>query len=256
MSSSYIGNEQQWRRLIEIDWLGQYVKAWIAFNAWYRNVFPPSDKEWQIIEAIKDDEGDICTKIENLLSGGSSLQKSFQSDIADLHNSLSVGKGIKSKGKRISFESIEDYKHAKNIKITKSKILYKIEIDRKKKERIVTVEDSSKATIFDKTINRKEERGDLDDIWFDGLSKAQKSTLNGLLEESKPIHNLLASDSDNLDIGGFKFINNINLISRAIIGTLYQLRNALFHGEITPDSEAQKIYKPTYLILMSIIPRE
>ena len=36
---SYIGNEQQWKQLIEVDWLGQYVKAWIAFNFWYRNSF-------------------------------------------------------------------------------------------------------------------------------------------------------------------------------------------------------------------------
>ena len=255
MSNSYRGNEQQWRRLIEIDWLGQYVKAWIAFNAWYRNTFPSLGPESQIIEAIKDDEGDICSKIETFLSGNSSSQKSFQSDIADLHNSLS-SKVIKSKGKSIFFESIEDYKHAKNVKVKRNNILYKIEIDRNKKKRIVTVKDSSGTIIFSKNITIKEERDTLDDIWFDGLSSAQKNTLNGFIAESKPIHNLLTSDSDYLEIGRFKFVNNTNLIARAIIETLYQLRNSLFHGEITPDLETQEVYKPAYLILMSIIPRE
>ena len=43
---TYIGNEIQWKQLIEVDWLGQYVKAWVAFNAWYSNNFkPPQGKK-------------------------------------------------------------------------------------------------------------------------------------------------------------------------------------------------------------------
>ena len=111
---SYRGNEQQWKQLIEVDWLGQYVKAWIAFNAWYRNSFSLRDDR-DIIDAIKNDESNICSKIENYLSGNSSVQQSFQSAVADLHRSLSETV-IKSKNRQVSFRAIEDYKHVEPIR--------------------------------------------------------------------------------------------------------------------------------------------
>ena len=249
---SYTGNEQQWKRLIEVDWLGQYVKAWVAFNAWYRNNFILKH-DGKIIEAIKNDEGDICSKIENFLLGVSSDQKSFQLDVANLHRSLS-NTIIKSNNKRISFEAIEDYKHAKNVEEIRRNITYEIEANPEQKERTITVKNSRGDVIFSKTIRRREETDNPDAEWFESLSDSQKQTLGAFLKESTPIHNLLTSSSANLDVGGFKFVDNINLIARAIITTLYHLRNSLFHGEITPDSEAHKVYQPAYLILKSIIP--
>lgn len=248
---SYRGNEQEWKRLMAVDWLGQYVKAWIAFNAWYRNAFKLS-KDREIIDAIKNDEGDVCSKIESCLLDSSTSGKSFQSEVADLHRSLSHTV-IKSNEKRISFEEIEDYKHAKYIKETKNRITYKIKICADQKERIVLIKDSINKEIFNETIKRRDE-GHMPENWFQSLTDAQKKTLKGFLDESTPIHNLITSNSDCIQIGVFSFINNPNIISRAIIEILYQLRNALFHGEITPNSETQKVYKPAYLILESIIP--
>ena len=248
---SYIGNEQQWKRLIEVDWLGQYVKAWVAFNAWYRNNFNLK-RDGEIIEEIKNDEGNICSKIENFLSGSSLDHKLFQASIADLHNSLSETI-IKSNNKNISFTTIEDYKHAKPVEEKRYETIYKVEIDPQKKERIVTVKNTRGEVIFSKTIKSAEE-SQIDDGWYDSLSKRQKQILKGFLDESTPFHNLITSSNDCLEIEGFRFINNANLIARAIITTLYQLRNSLFHGEITPNSEAQRVYQPAYLILKSIIP--
>ena len=249
----YIGNEQRWRGLIEVDWLGQYAKAWAAFNAWYRNSFDlHSDRN--IIDAIKNDEGYICSKIEDLLSGDSSDENSFQSDVADLHRSLS-DTVIKSNSNRTSFHEIEDYQHAKFVEEIKNKISYKIEINRAERKRIVTVTKPNGTQIFCDTIRRREENS-LDTQQFPSLSKAQERTLKGFLKESAPMHNLLYDGIDHLEIGSFKFINNTNLIARAIIEILYQLRNALFHGEITPDSKTQTVYQPAYLILKSIIPKE
>ena len=253
----YIGNEQEWKRLMAVDWLGQYVKAWIAFNAWYRNAWSKNNfklpKDREIIEEIKNDEGDVCSKIERCLLDSSTGDKSFQSEVADLHSSLSQA-GIKSNKKRISFEEIEDYKHAKYIKETKNRITYKIKICADQKERIVIIKNSENKEIFNKTIKRRDEGHMPSKDWFEPLTSPQKETLKAFLNESTPIHNLITSSSDCIQIGGFSFINNPNIISRAIIEILYQLRNALFHGEITPDSETQKVYKPAYLILESIIP--
>ena len=248
---SYIENQQQWRRLIEVDWFGQYIKAWIAFNAWYRNSFSLK-YDWQIIAAIKDGESDICLRIENFLSGNGSVHKSFQANVADLHRLLSDTVIEPSRSKRISFEKIEDYQHAKPVEEWKNNMSYKIEIDIKEKKRIVTITKSNGTNVLCKTI---EKDASLDIQQLTCLSNAQQRFLEELLNESTPVHNLLNHHPDNyLEIGSFRFIDNTNLIARAIIENLYQLRNALFHGEIVPNSETQEVYQPAYLILKSIIP--
>ena len=108
-------NVQEWIKLIEVDWLGQYAKTWMAFNAWYRSCFGTEKNDGKIIEKIKNDKQEICSEIENFLSGSGAVEKAFQSDIAGLHNSL-VHTNIESKGKKISFEAIEDYQYTENNK--------------------------------------------------------------------------------------------------------------------------------------------
>ena len=249
---SYRGNEQEWIKLIEVDWLGQYIKTWIAFNAWYKNNLSPANRchDRPFIEEIKNDSGEIRSKIENFLSGESSDQKLFQSNVANLHRSLS-NKAIIDSSDRISFHEAEDYRYAKPIDETKNNVSYKIEIDENNRTRIVTIKNSNGDVILFKTIAG---RNVLDTQQLTCLSPTQRQTLNGFLKASTPIHNLLASDSNPLEIGSFKFINDPTLVARAIIEILYQLRNALFHGEITPDPETQEVYQPAYLILKSIIP--
>ncbi len=173
---TYIGNELHWKRLIEVDWLGQYVKAWVAFNAWYRNTIKPSPGEnpfgdREIIDKIKDDEGDICSTIEGFLSRDGLDEKSFQSDLADLHKSLSIVV-LKSKEKRISFERIEDYQYAKSVdKTEKHGITYEVKVDRNQKKRIVTVKAKSGEELFNKTIKKAKEESFQGENWFEDLVK-------------------------------------------------------------------------------------
>ena len=255
---TYIGNEIQWKQLMEIDWLGQYVKAWAAFNAWYRNnVVPPPGarrlRDWQIIEQIKDDEGRVRSKIENFLSGAGLSNESFQTHVAGLHKSLDA-KVVTSSGKRIWMRQISDYRCVNPIEHTTNRITYKIQIDADQKKRIATVSNSSGNEIFCKTISEAEELSPQSEEWFEGLSSAQRKFLSELLKISSPIHDLLApNDSNPTEIGTIKLTSNKILIARALIGILYQLRNALFHGEITPN-EVREVYEPAYLILKQIIP--
>lgn len=265
---TYIGNELQWKRLIEVDWLGQYVKAWVTFNAWYSNNFkPPAGKkryrDRKIIDKIKNDEGNIRSAIEGFLSSDDSDEKLFQSDLANLHKSLSVVV-VKSNEKRISFERVTDYEHARPIKKReKYGISYELKVDKDQKKRVITMENTSGTKIFDKIITEAEEEVFHGKDWFENLVKqgyfenltpTQRNYLKVYLEDSSPIHNLLYSGNDIIEIGPYKFTSDKELIARAIIEILYQLRNALFHGEITPNSEVQSVYQTAYLVLKRIIP--
>ena len=259
-------NVQEWIKLIEVDWLGQYARTWMAFNAWYRSQFGTEKNDGKIIEKIKNDKQEICSEIENFLSGSGTLHKSFQSDIAELHNSL-VHTNIESKSKKISFESIEDYQYTKGTKSIEENrrgITYKVIIHADSKQRVVRVENASGENMLNKTITTEDEesfQGEKwfeklsDSGWFEKLSQTQRNYLKADIEDSSPIHNLLAPDSNPTEIGLFKFTSDKKLIARALIEILYQLRNSLFHGELTPTPEIQKAYEPAYLILKWIILR-
>ena len=39
MPNIFIENRDRWLALSEIDYLGQFVKVWLAFNAWYRSAY-------------------------------------------------------------------------------------------------------------------------------------------------------------------------------------------------------------------------
>ena len=208
-------NVQEWIKLIEVDWLGQYAKTWMAFNAWYRSALGPGNDK-RIVDKIKNDKEEICSTIESFLSGSGALQKAFQSNLAELHNSL-VHTNIESKGKKISFEAIEDYQYTKDkksIEENRSGITYKITIHADNKQRVVKVENASEENMLDKTITAEEEdafqcknwfKKLSDSGWFEKLSQTQRNYLKVYLEDSSPIHNLLAPDPNPTEIGLFKF---------------------------------------------------
>jgi hypothetical protein len=65
----------------------------------------------------------------------------------------------------------------------------------------------------------------------------------------KPPANSIIINSDK----NLYFINEPEKIAKSIIEILYNLRNALFHGEINPSPDVQKIYKEAYNVLYPLI---
>ena len=56
-----------------------------------------------------------------------------------------------------------------------------------------------------------------------------------------------------LTYGEVHFIDEPAKNFSALIDVLYGLRNALFHGSITPNDMHNRIYKPAYLIAMRLV---
>ena len=60
-------------------------------------------------------------------------------------------------------------------------------------------------------------------------------------------------ETPNIKIGAYYLVDDPELIARAVITVIYGLRNALFHGEIVPNSDAQGVYEPAYHILAKLV---
>ncbi len=59
---------------IEIDYFSAFIKAWIAFNSWYRSEYKErTDRD--IIERIKSESNHFRGYIETLLDSKTSLMK-------------------------------------------------------------------------------------------------------------------------------------------------------------------------------------
>lgn len=53
MSSLYTENSEKWKSLASIDYFTQFVKAWIPFNAWYKNYYPTIKTDREAINEIQ-----------------------------------------------------------------------------------------------------------------------------------------------------------------------------------------------------------
>jgi hypothetical protein len=93
---------------------------------------------------------------------------------------------------------------------------------------------------------------------FRKLTEAQRGNLRACYEDINPEKSvcLLIDDMDArdyLDIGGIRFVDDIGLLCSGLIEILYNLRNALFHGTLVPNSQTQQVYEPAYHILHTLI---
>ncbi len=277
--SLYTENEEKWKQLSDIDWFTNFVKAWIAFNAWYRNHYPNLRTDREILDEIKR-RSSIKDKFNSYLNGNGERHEYFRNQIGFLHYKLQ-NREIYNKGVRLSFEeyiNIDRTSRSLDPPVERYGIVYDIV-----REHVNTEE---KYVEF--RINIRSKRGNgilnLDQIRvsyenvngypdnvrdfinnddnFRTISQPQKeTTINILVNELNPfkIQNLLdvseqdQSEGNFYQLGNFRFVRRPDLIFSAVIDILYSLRNVLFHGEIIPDKETNEVYEPAYKILKMLI---
>src|SRR5271165_5241647 len=97
MPNAYLDARNRWLDLSDIDYLGHLVRAWLAFNAWYRSAYaPPQDR--QIIDEIKWQPNAVRNGVLPLVTAQTSDGSDFRANIGLLHQRLEgyrldVGKG-------------------------------------------------------------------------------------------------------------------------------------------------------------------
>jgi hypothetical protein len=260
MPTLYTENSEKWKNLASIDYFTQFVKAWIPFNAWYKNYYPDLRTDREAINAIKSHHNKFRNKLVSLLENGDNDSVAFKSRIAELHLELER-KHIFNKHERINFEEIVIESNPRNQNnFSYQSLTYKVEREisgRAKKEVQIDIVDKNGSTKFCFT---QVNGFDIEELTlhqdFRRLSQNQQNKLKTCYEEINPIKpiNLLSADLNNcIQMGNLHFVKDSDKLCKGIIEILYKLRNVLFHGEIVPDGDTNKVYEPAYQILYTLI---
>lgn len=284
------GNVAAWKNIaeIQIDYFTQFVRAWIPFNAWFSTTYPKENTDREILTRVKSEINPFRDKIILLLTRSDDESLAFQKQLGKLHNAL-FANPIPSNDRWITFTNIVIDKNILPDKIewVQGKgYKYKIIVTYNHKAVTGTQKISVKVLDVLATTNQGKMDWNQNDWNLDELLGNSQYKLKSIgnirirarvqqmvkqcyneINPLKPVNFLvdvkhkgktaLAKIKSNAILvdehNQVYFLKEPEKIAKAIIEVLYNLRNALFHGEINPSEEIQKIYKEAYHLLHPLI---
>ncbi|GGI55157.1 hypothetical protein [Oxalicibacterium solurbis] len=254
MPNTFIENREGWLRLSEIDYLGQFVKVWLAFNAWYRNAYSET-QDRKILNELKWNANPVGNALRPLLETLSEDAEQFRSDIGLLHHRLEhyeIQTGKAEDKHRITFRKV--YLRDRGPKVeTINSYGYTFKVDRKANGSLdTTVLNRARAPI----LQHQQQKYDLEELEaipaFGTLRPTQKNCLRELYEASAPreiLDLLTQKDIEPIKCGSFSFYCSREELFAAAVEAVYLLRCHLFHGELSPTKQASECYEPAYRIV-------
>lgn len=262
MANYYTPNKDEWKALADIDYFGMFVKAYIPFNAWMNVSYPQFDSDRARINAIKRDPNLFRDKIYALLDSDSQVGANFRNTIGELHNLLE-NHYIHNQDRRITFTEIVLGRNPVNLKEDSHRgIGFRVQYGNggTSTQTDSLIKHRNNAPIF------RLSQPDYDiaalkvNPNFIALPEEYRGRLVQCYEAVKPIitKNLLTGFNPNDEtqyykMGSFMFVRDKESIAKGLIEILYNMRNSLFHGELIPNKEANKIYGAAYTILRELI---
>jgi hypothetical protein len=252
-------NLRGWRDAAEIDWFSQFIKAWIPFNAWLTDTYGDlTDRE--LLDKLKAGSNTVFNKTVPMLDPENDASVDAQDlrlQISELHRLLQ-GCIIEGRKGRISFENVDigsnTHKDATR-EYFKSK--YRARRDHPVKGAVLSEAVSSKGASLFSFAQSEYDRAELEAEYnFTCLNQIQRDQLLACYEAVRPriIASVLpTSGTSSVKFGNTDFVDDPKQIFRALVDVLYGLRNALFHGSITPTVPHNEIYEPAYRIAMRLV---
>ncbi len=241
---------------IEIDYFSAFIKAWIAFNAWYRSEYRErTDRD--IIEKLKSENNHFKGYIETLLDENNNTDDAiaFRNNLMSLQSALvSVPIFTQERGgvnQQISFSEIA-INNPKTLSEGDYRTThYKVQRTRQSVKTLVHKK-SHPTDIYFSFEQEKYDETALDvHSDFLRLGLEQQGQCKAFYKEVCPyvIESVLYKDRDN----NIRFVAERAKVSRGIIEVLYLLRCSLMHGEVTPDNNSAEVYKYAYYVLAKIL---
>ena len=243
---------------IKVDYFSAFMKAWIAFNAWYNNsgeVLGKNDKER--IEFIGGTTNRFKTYVENLLSSDSIEGNTFRENVAALHTAL-ISAAITTQeyiGVRqtVSFSEVAVKNSNANERFNFRNVKYECSRAHGKITTVVTdLRNGSELLRFEQEEYSIEAL--IQQSAFLRLTNERKKKCKECYTKLTPYKTksvIANTDQEGafLPIGAYRFVLDPGEISQSIVIILYMLRCCLAHGDFLPDESANTVYQYAYQVL-------
>lgn len=260
MANGYVENVEKWKTLTDIDYFTYFIKAWISFNAWYKNQYTNVSSDREAINKIKNESNSVKNKAIGLLGSQSEQANLFEASLASLHKSLTE-LAVHNDEKRLCFYDFVVEVDRNNLlqNLTDRGVSYYIKVEMNRstvREVKATLNQANGTTILNYTGSNYDRQDLIQNHQYLQLSDNQKSKVTGLFDLANPFkpENLLTEDENNhFKIGAYKFIRDEEKIFKCLLEVIYGLRNALFHGEIVPNKDHRKVYEHAYHVLKILL---
>ncbi len=251
-----VGNVRQWLDQSDIDFFTHFVKAWIPFNAWFRDVYGATVSEREILEKVKSDGNRMRSRIETQIALQGADGERLRNHIAGLHRNLSSDPLENRRKRRIELERVCVGRNSKCIaENSRHGSAYRVERrdGRNAKVEAVITSRAHKVTATVTVDGPWDPETFADDQEFQKLEPNKQAVLLACFRDVDPfVFRSLLADANERNVimmDGYRFVNDRSAIFAGLVDVLYEMRNLLFHGELVPDPRSNATYEPGYHLL-------
>jgi hypothetical protein len=258
MPNTFIENREAWLRMSDIDYVGQFVKAWLAFNAWYRSAYTET-QDRRILNEFKWQSNPVLNTLRPKLEATSDDAAQFRAEIGLLHQRLEhfellAGKEPK---KRISLRNVFLRASPPIVKTDdRYGFLFRVELLASKQVTVSVTRKKHGTGLVQMPAAAHDPTTLTTSPGFRNLSTPQKNVLRRLYAEASPLWCCdLTSYEDPepntpaLQCGAYQFRCGKDVLFAAVAEVLYEMRCTLFHGELAPTKEAVVCYEPAFRLV-------
>lgn len=251
---------REWYEKSEIDYFSAFVKAYIPFNAWMNDHFKDEKTDRDMLERVKSDANTFRQKILTLLELEDTAGYAFRGAIGSLHSALEEST-VANNGERISFQNVVTGKNpTTKADQTYHGVRYVAEYDQSTRVTTIDVKEvRSGSRLVSLTMQGyPNEEAVTNDSSVKALNQSRLDYLLGVYRQVNPrkAESLLyqgRKKKEGIVCGAYKMIKEEKKLAAGLIEILYSLRNALFHGVIDPNKDANKVYGAAYQILHTLV---
>lgn len=246
--------------LSDVDYLGQFVKAWMAFNAWYRSSYADRTDR-NIITEFKWQPNPVRNKLVPLLTrtDGEDADQ-FRADIGLLHYRLEnyhISSGRDGDKERITLTSVF-LKELPPFLETDQHFNYVFSVSRPASGKIeTTVKNKAGALVLNLSQSKYNMQELENHASYALLPVSLRPKVRNMYQQAAPrllrdllsFNNRDAGEPAHIKCGSFQFPCGRQNLFAGTSEVIYQLRCTLFHGELEPTGQASECYEPAYRIL-------
>jgi hypothetical protein len=251
-----------WVSQAEIDYIGPFVKAWAAFNAWYRYASGHTQEREMLDFVIAHPNSTLRRRLLPLLDNDNQTSdaQTLKQAISDLQLKLDAiqfeitRKGIR---ERISLRSVCLRPRAlQQQSLERNGQEYKAAKIRGGEIRVTVYSLRNGVAKFDFC----QARYDPEEVYShpdftSKLSESQRVTLRQFYNgcNPRPMSDLVQGGGPALLVGAMEFQCLGEHLLSGVVEVIYSMRNALLHGEVDPDRQVLLCYEAAYRIVMAFL---